>query len=108
MNASSEVIQKLKTNDSVLATAKAIGPEKLHNGMTNEPIFRNLLGTVFGAGADRIMEMVTDSNTDLVNDKAVKEFFKFFPAGSPFKCFEHFRQIMLTGKFASFKFETEE
>ena len=45
---------------------------------------------------------MSDSDPRHISAKAKDNYFKFYPAGTSFNCIEHFRQMMISGKFCRF------
>ena len=57
--------------------------------------------------AHLVLKMVTDLETENIHVHGIETIFGHTPAGSSFRCFEHFQQIMRDRKFQKFDFGPE-
>ena len=62
--------------------------------------------TTFGKEVgNQALKELSDKDPKLISQKGYEEYSKFFPAGCSFQSIEHFRQIMVSGKFQKYKYE---
>ena len=72
-------------------------------GSMESPVTKAFLSSALGTfGSSHVMQVLSDRDPNHISEKAQKNYFKFFPAGTSFKTIEHFRQLLLTDRFARF------
>lgn len=58
--------------------------------------------------AAKITKNMSDSEPQLIDTYALEAYLKFFPAGSSYKCLDHYRQVLITDEFKKFDYKTPE
>ncbi len=54
------------------------------------------------------MKLASDDNPDLIDARGKETLTGHFPSGTSFRAINHFRQLMLAGKFLKYDFGREE
>jgi hypothetical protein len=93
----STTLQNMKENENVSAFAERIGPELLPNPQVDGKIssgFMKATGALkFGVG------LISDEDSNAISQQGLETYVGHFPAGTSFRCLNHFRQLMVSGKF---------
>ena len=50
---------------------------------------------------------MSDQDTSYIDKAGLQKYLEFFPAGCSFKSLDHFRQLIVSGKFAQYHYDTE-
>lgn len=56
----------------------------------------------FGVG------LFSDEDPSMISEQGLESFLGHFPAGTSYRCINHFRQLMLSGEFRKYDFGIEE
>ena len=52
--------------------------------------------------------LFSDEDPSMLSEKGLETFLGHFPAGTSYRCINHFRQLMLSGDFRKYDFGIEE
>ena len=102
----SATLQKTKDNENARAFIKSLGPEIMPSPQIDGKIssgFFKVTGLAnFGVG------LISDDDPNAISQKAMETYLGHFPAGTSFRCVDHFRQMTLAKQFQRYDYGLEE
>lgn len=87
----------MKDRKRVVNFVQSFGPEMMPNPNVEGKISAGLMR--MPGVANLGLRMMSDDDTDYVSAPAIETFMGHYPAGTSFRCVEHFRQMMLAEKY---------
>lgn len=97
-NLESEFLRDLNENEQAYNGLKALGPEILWKANADNIVSDFVVHSSLGVKVQgNLLSQVSDSNPSLIDQDALQNLFKFYPAGTSFQCIDHFKQLFNHG-----------
>ena len=104
---SSKLIKDLANQKYVLSTMKGLGVVEIFpSNYLQSKVFSSVSKRVPFI-SDFLIELVADADTSTNNQSRVGVFMNHYPSGSSLKSFEHFAQIIISGRFQNYDYGHE-
>lgn len=84
------------------------GPEVVSFPASNNFVYESLTTGLGSQALNQWIELVVDADAKLISKRALRNFAKFYPAGSSVRQFQHFKQLLMTGEFKKYDYESAE
>lgn len=99
----------LGKDPNAIKALEAIGPEVMTKAQGGDFIGEAITSNpVVGMISDKLTANTSDSDTTLIDPIAKFQHFRFYPAGTSYQSINHFRQMLLSGKFQKYDYGSKE
>lgn len=106
-NIRSPTMNNLINDDNAIRTIKMMGPEIMTIANKGDPLSTFFSETLLGdAVSYHTIKDISDSDPSLISKEGFSNYTKFYPAGTSFQSFNHFRQMAMTGEFRKYNYES--
>ena len=88
-------------------SVRRMGPELMTSATASDPISGFLANSFLGESISyHVTKDLSDAEPAMIDKNAFANFGKFYPAGCSFQQLNHFRQLVLTGEYRKYKYDT--